>query len=174
MRLLNFCKLSILLVIVIYILFRLRNGIFSHSITSNKSSVSYDTNALHTNFYFIIKHLLKLRVDLLLIDPYFLDCLFIRELSFQNLEIRFITFGITADSIQALDSLILEDKFSIFISKSVNNTSVDHIFIEYEQQIVHLAILHEEKSYFLIRKSTVTLPIGVKLSYGDTVRVIEL
>ncbi|CAF2522029.1 unnamed protein product [Rotaria sp. Silwood2] len=35
------------------------------------------------------------------------------------------------------------------------------------------SILHEEKSYFLIRQNTAQLPTDIKLSYGDTLRVME-
>ncbi|CAF0894997.1 unnamed protein product [Rotaria sp. Silwood1] len=173
-RLLKHYKLSMIFCLFIYILFWFTVGIFEQSRKLNVTSVSYRKNPSIANIYFILEYLSKFHINLLLIDPFVLDYLFIRHLSFQQLQKPLITFGISYDSIQTIHSLFFVRKFSLTISKSFNNTSIDHIFIEYNQQFIHLAVLYEENSYFLIRKNTVQLPIDIKLSYGDTLRVIEL
>ncbi|CAF0913256.1 unnamed protein product [Rotaria sordida] len=172
-RLLKHYKLFMAFCLFIYILFWLIVGIFEQSKKLNEISVSYHINTSIANINFILKYLSKFHINLLLIDPFLLDYLFIRQLSFQKLQKHFITFGISYDSIAIIHSLFSVKKFSLTISKSFKNTSIDHIFIEYNQQYIHLAILHEEKSYFLIRKNTAQLPIDIKLSYGDTLRIIE-
>jgi hypothetical protein len=135
--------------------------------------ISYQNDFSTSNLFIILEHLSKFNINLLLIDPFLLDYLFIRQLSFQQVQQRLITFGIFNESMQSIHLLFSVTNFSIKISKSFKKLSLDHIFIEYNQQIIHLAVLYEENSYFLVQKTTAQLPIDVKLSYGDTLRVIE-
>ncbi len=159
-RILTQNKSSIFLTfLLIYILFWFIIESYKQLIKSNKISVDYQTS----NFYFILS---KLNINLLLIDPFLLDHLFIRQFSFQQFSKRLITFGISNNSIPLIYPLFSIKNLSI-------KTSIDHIFIEYNQKIIHLAILHNEKTYFLIRKNTIQLPINVELSYGDKPRAIE-
>jgi hypothetical protein len=139
----------------------------------NKIPITYPVKVSTTNFYFILDYLSKFNINLLLIDPFLLDHLFIRHLSFKQLQKRLITFGIFNDSISTIHPLFSLQNLTIRISRNSHNSSVDHIFIEYNQHIIHLAILHKEKSYFLIQKNTVQLPVDIELSYGDTLRVIK-
>jgi hypothetical protein len=159
-------KLSILLSLFIYIFLWFTIGILKQSTIP----ISYQNDFSTSNLYIILEHLSKFNINLLLIDPFLL---FIRQLSFQQLQQRLITFGIFNESMQSIHLLFSVTNFSIKISQSFNKPSLDHIFIEYNQQIIHLAVLYEENSYFLVQKTTVQLPIDVKLSYGDTLRVIE-
>jgi len=162
-------KLFILLSLFIYIFLWLTIGILKQSTIP----ISYQNDFSTSNLYIILEHLSKFNINLLLIDPFLLDYLFIRQLSFQQLQQRLITFGIFNESMQSIHLLLSVTNFSIKISKSFKKPSPDHIFIEYNQQIIHLAVLYEENSYFLVQKTTAQLPIDVKLSYGDTLRVIE-
>jgi hypothetical protein len=148
-------------------------GSLKLSTNFNKIPKTYQIKASSSNFYFIFEYLSKFNINLLLIDPFVLDYLFIHHLSFEKLEKRLITFGIFHDSIPLIYPLFSFQNFTIIMSKNVQKPSIDHIFIEYNQQYIHLAILHQEKSYFLIRKNTAQLPIDIELSYGDTLRVIE-
>ena len=66
--------------------------------------------------------------------------------------------------------------FSIKTSKNnlpTYKTSIDHVFIEYENKTVHLAILHKYNSYYLIQENTHPLSNDIHLSYGDTLRAVE-
>jgi hypothetical protein len=137
----------------------------------NQSSTSYRIDLLNSNFDFILKYLSKFNIDLLLIDPFLLDYLFIRQLSFKQYHRPLITFGIFNDSIPIIHRLFSLQNLSIIISQK---SSIDHVFIQYNQQIVHLVVLHKKKTYFLIEKNTRTLPMNIKnLTYGDTLRAIE-
>ena len=129
---------------------------------SNQNSIRLSSS----NFYFILNYLAKSPIKIILIDPFVLDYLFIRQLSFEQLQRRLITFGVFNDSIETVRSLFSFQNISI-------TTSKDHLFIEYNQQIIHLAILHEQESYFLIEKNSLQIPDDIQLSYGDVTRVIE-
>ncbi|CAF1098910.1 unnamed protein product [Adineta steineri] len=159
-------KLFILFALSIYILLWMLVGFFKQSINSQY----YQNHILNSNISLVLEYISKLNINLLLIDPVVLDYLFIRHLSLQK---RLITFGILNESIPFLDPLFSIQNFSITLSTNMKKTSIDHIFIEYNQQIIHLAILHKQNSYFLIHKNTAQLPIDIKLSYGDTLRILE-
>jgi len=124
----------------------------------------------NSTFYFILDHLFDLKLNLLLIDPFVLDFLFIRQLSFDKFDKQLITFGIVNQSFETFFQYFQEKKFSIKISR---NISIDHIFIEYKQKIIHLAILYPYHSYYLIQKNTLSLSDQIQLSYGDTLRAVE-
>jgi len=168
-RILVHNKLLILLSLLIW----LTVGCFKISTKFDETSKTSQIKLSTSNIYFIFEYLSKLNINLLLIDPFVLDYLFIRHLPFQYIQKRVITFGIFDDSIQLIIPLFSLKNCSIRISKNIETTTIDHIFIEYNQQIVHLAVLHQEKYYFLIRKNIVQLPFDIKLSYGDTDRVIQ-
>ncbi|CAF2166400.1 unnamed protein product [Rotaria magnacalcarata] len=173
-RLFKHHKFLILFCGFIYSFVWFTNKIFEQPSKFDKTVTSYHASISIKNINFIFEYLSKLQINLLLIDPFLLDYLFIHRLPFRKFQKRIITFGITNDSIHIINVLSSEKKFSVTISRSFNNATIDHIFIEYNQQLIHLAILHEKKSYFLIRPTTVHLSIDINLSYGDTARVIEL
>ncbi len=130
----------------------------------------------NSTFNVILNHLFQLKLNLILIDPYVLNYLFIRQLSFDQLEKQLITFAIIDESVEAVFESIQQMKFSIKVSKTVlsnEKTSIDHIFIEYQHKIVHLAVLHKYHSYYLIHKNNLPLSDDIQLSYGDKLRVIE-
>ena len=112
----------------------------------------------------------KLKFNLLLIDPYTLNYLFVDQLSFENFNKKSITFGIIDQSLEKFIPYLEENHFTFRISKS---TALDHIFIEYQQKIVHLAILHPYYTYYLVRPTSLSLLDDVQLSYGDKLRAIE-
>ncbi len=122
-------------------------------------------------FYFILDHLFKLELNLLLIDPYVLDYLFIRQLSFDKLDKRLITFGIIDQPFEIFFQYFQKKNFSIKIS--IKNISIDHIFIEYKQKTIQLAILHPYYSFYLVQENTLSLSDDIQLSYGDKLRAIE-
>jgi len=124
----------------------------------------------NSTFSFILVDLYELKLNLLLIDPYVLDYLFIRQLSFEKFDKQLITFGVIDLSFEIFIQYFQEKNFIIKISK---NISIDHIFIEYKQKIIHLAILHPYYSFYLIQKNTLSLFDNIQLSYGDTLRAIE-
>lgn len=124
----------------------------------------------NSTFSFILDDLYELKLNLLLIDPYVLDYLFIRQLSFEKFDKQLITFGVIDLSFEIFIQYFQEKNFVIKISK---NISIDHIFIEYKQKIIHLAILHPYYSFYLIQKNTLSLFDNIQLSYGDTLRAIE-
>ncbi len=111
-----------------------------------------------------------MELNLLLIDPYVLDYLFIRQLSFDKLDKRLITFGIIDPPYKTFYQYFLEKEVSIKISKDI---SVNHIFIEYKHKIIHLAVLHPYYSFYLVQENTLSLSDDIQLSYGDKLRVIE-
>jgi hypothetical protein len=154
-------KSFILLIVFIYILFWFMLVTFKQPTKLNEISVDDQNHPSASNFDFILEYLSTFNINLLLIDPILLNHLFILQFSFEKFPKRLITFGISNNSIPSNHPL-----FSI-------KTSIDHIFIEYNQHIIHLAILHEEKTYFLIQKNTIQLPTDVELSYGDKLRAIE-
>ncbi len=110
-------------------------------------------------------------MNLLLIDPYVLDYLFIRQLSFEKLDKRLITFGIIDQPFEIFFRYFQKTNFSIKIS--VKNISIDHIFIEYKQKTIQLAILHPYYSFYLVQENTLSLSDDIQLSYGDKLRAIE-
>jgi len=168
-RILIHNKLLILLSLLIWLTVGCLKISTKFNQTSKISQIKFSTS----NIYFIFEYLSKLNVNLLLIDPFVLDYLFIRHLSFQYIQKRVITFGIFDDSIRLIIPLFSLKNCSIKISKNFETTSIDHIFIEYNQQVIHLAVLYQEKTYFLIRKNIAQLPFDIKISYGDTDRVIQ-
>ncbi len=112
----------------------------------------------------------------MLIDPYVLNHLFISQFSFDKIDKQLITFGITDESTDKFLKHFHQTPFSIKLSKHISSNqkhSIDHIFIEYQQKIIHLAILHKYHSYYLIEKNTLPLSDDAQLSYGDTLRAIE-
>ena len=74
-------KLLILLSLLIWFTFWMFERISTKfNQTSKISQIKFSTS----NIYFIFEYLSKLNVNLLLIDPFVLDYLFIRHLSFQQ------------------------------------------------------------------------------------------
>ncbi len=124
----------------------------------------------NSTFYFILDHLFELKLNLLLIDPYVLDYLFIHQLSFEKLDKRLITFGIIDPPYEMFYQYFLEKEVSIKISKDI---SVNHIFIEYKHEIIHLAVLHPYYSFYLVQENTLSISDDIQLSYGDKLRAIE-
>jgi len=124
----------------------------------------------NSTFSFILDDLYELKLNLLLIDPYVLDYLFIRQLSFEKFDKQLITFGVIDLSFENFVEYFQNKNFIIKISK---NISIDHIFIEYKQKIIHLAILHPYHSFYLVKKNSLSLSNDIQLSYGDTIRAIE-
>ncbi|CAF4273546.1 unnamed protein product, partial [Adineta steineri] len=131
--------------------------------TQQSSQYKYRSKS---TFYFIINYLFQSKFNLILIDSHVLRHLFIHQLSFDQLEKQLITFAIHDESVERLIESLQDVKFSIKIS-------TDHIFIEYENKTVHLAILHKYNSYYLIHKNTLLLSNDIHLSYGDKVRAVE-
>jgi hypothetical protein len=162
-------KSFILLCFSIYFLFWLIFGAFKQPQEVNKPT-SKQFSRLNSTFSYILSHLLNFKLNLLLIDPDVLNYLFIDQSSFDKLDKRLITFGITDQSIEKYFSYLEEKQFSIKISK---NISLDHVFIEYKQNIIHLAILHPYHSYYLIQENTLTLSDDIQLYYGDVLRAVE-
>ncbi|CAF0892593.1 unnamed protein product [Rotaria sordida] len=176
-RLLYQNKSVILFCLFTYVLFWLTIGTFKQSTELNKTQQSNGLkHRSNSTFYFIFDHLLQLKVNLLLIDPYVLNYLFIEQLSFDKLERQLITFAITDDLVERFIQYFQETIFSIKISENIlsnHKTSIDHIFIEYKQKIIHLAILHKYKSFYLIEENILPLSENIQLSYGDTLRAVE-
>ncbi|CAF1108246.1 unnamed protein product [Rotaria sordida] len=176
-RLLYQNKSVILFCLFTYVLFWLTIGTFKQSTELNKTQQSNGLkHRSNSTFYFIFDHLLQLKVNLLLIDPYVLNYLFIEQLSFDKLERQLITFAITDDLVERFIQYFQETIFSITISENIlsnHKTSIDHIFIEYKQKIIHLAILHKYKSFYLIEENILPLSENIQLSYGDTLRAVE-
>ena len=125
---------------------------------------------LNSTFYPILQHLSALKLKLLLIDPYVLKYLFIDRLPFDHLNRQLITFGLVDHSIEKHFSSLKKKGFTI---KTSTNIFLDHIFIEYKEKIVHLAILHPYHSFYLIQTNTRFVPSNIQLSYGDKLRAIE-
>ncbi|CAF3996922.1 unnamed protein product [Adineta steineri] len=178
-RLLYHNKSVILLSFLIYILFwvtiqSFRQSADLNTTTQQSSQLNHPSNS---TFHFLINHLYQLKFKLLLIDPYVLQHLFINHSSFDGLNQQHITFGIIDESIEILfDSLQKNVNFSIKTSKNnlpAYKTSIDHVFIEYENKTVHLAILHKYNSYYLVQENTRPLSNNIRLSYGDTLRAVE-
>lgn len=111
-----------------------------------------------------------MKLKLLLIDPYVLKHLFIDHLSFDQLDRELITFGLVDHSIEKHFSSLKDKGFSIRTSA---NIFLDHVFIEYKEKIVHLAILHPYHTFYLIETNTRFLASRIQLSYGDKLRAIE-
>ena len=124
----------------------------------------------NSTFYYIIGHLRHLKLNLLLIDPNVLNDLFIDQLPFDQLGEELITFGITDQSIERFFPYLEEQKFSI---KTSENVALDHVFIQSNEKIVHLAVLHPYHSYYLIQQNTLSLPDHIQLTYGDKLRAVE-
>lgn len=141
------------------------------SIKIRNNSRIYQTDQLKPNINFLLEYLSKLNLNLILIDPFVLDYLFIQHLPLKYFQKRLITFGIYNNSLSLIHPLYSLKNCTIQISKT---SSIDHIFIEINQQFIHLAILHEQKTYFLIEKNHIKLPNDIKLSFGDTTRVVLL
>ncbi|CAF0848342.1 unnamed protein product [Adineta steineri] len=166
-RLLYHNKSMIIVSFLIYILFLLIIQTIKQSNDPNQTQQSsqYKYRSKST-FYFIINYLFQSKFNLILIDPHVLRHLFIHHISFDQLEKPFITFAIHDESVERLIESLQDVKFSIKIS-------TDHIFIEYENKTVHLAILHKYNSYYLIHKNTLLLSNDIHLSYGDKLRAVE-
>ena len=80
------------------------------------------------------------------------------------------------DSVETFFQQFKETNISIKLSKNIltnRKISIDHIFIEYQQNIIHLAVLHKYHSYYLIYENTLRLSANIHLSFGDTIRAIE-
>lgn len=161
-------KLFILLTLVIWFVI----GGIQLSTKFNKNPKLYQINPSTSNLNLILKYLLKLNINPILIDPSLLNYLFIQHLPLKQFQKRLITFGIINDTLPLIHPLFSLQNFSITISKNLQQSTIDHIFIEYNQQIIHLAVLHKRESYFLIEKNTAKLSINMRLPYGDTLRVI--
>ncbi|CAF4156157.1 unnamed protein product [Adineta steineri] len=160
-------KSVILLSFLIYILFWLATQIVKQSTDFHQAQeVNQCKHRSKSTFYFIINYLFQSKFNLILIDPHVLRHLFIHHLSFDQLEKQLITFAIHDESVERLIESLQDVKFSI-------KTSTDHIFIEYENKTVHLAILHKYNSYYLVHKNTLLLSNDIHLSYGDKVRAVE-
>lgn len=56
---------------------------------------------------------------------------------------------------------------------STYKTSTDHIFIEFKRKIVHLAVLHKYKTFYLVERNEISLTQDIQLSYGDKLRAID-
>ncbi|CAF1633587.1 unnamed protein product, partial [Adineta ricciae] len=156
-------KAVVFLSLFIYVLFWLIITILKQA----PIEIVHEHDSSTSNLDLILIYLSKCHINLLLIDPFVLEFLFVQQLSYKQLRKRLITFGIFNDSLRLLEPIFSINNFSVKLSNS------DHIFIEYDQQIVHLAVLHPQNSYFLIQKNLLPLPSDVHLSYGDTPRVIE-
>lgn len=165
-------KTFILLCFFVYLILWLTIGIFKQSTDSKNFSTTVNKLKFRSNstFSFILNNLFQLKLNLLLIDPYVLDYLFIHQLSFENLDKQIITFGIQNSSFQSIIEYFSKEPFSIKISK---NLSINHLFIEYQQKIIHLATLHPRFTYYLIEKNTHIDFDDIQLSYGDTLRIVE-
>jgi hypothetical protein len=76
-----------------------------------------------------------------------------------------------------VDLLLSQRKFIVHLSKSRRTDgtiSIDHLFIESNQHlIIHLAVRHAINSYYIVKRSTIQLPVNIELAYGDRVRIIE-
>jgi hypothetical protein len=186
-------KSSILTLFLFYFLFWLTIQNFKQSTDFNKTQVSSKNseekniflflkqlNRLkhisNSTFYVILNHFFELKLNLILIDPYVLNYLFIRQLSFDQLEKQLITFAIIDESVETVFESIQQTNFSIKLSKTIlsnQKISIGHIFIEYQQKIIHLAVLHKYHSYYLIHKNNLPLSDDIQLSYGDKLRAIE-
>jgi hypothetical protein len=165
----HFIQYKLLIFISLIIWFIIGNVRLSTRL--NQNSATYQIDLLKSKFNLILKYLSKFHIELLLIDPILLDYLFIHQLSFQKYHQPLITFGIFNESISIIRPLLFSLRnLSIIISQ---NSSIDHIFLEYNQHIIHLAVLHKKKTYFLIEKNIASLPMTIKLTYGDTLRAIE-
>jgi hypothetical protein len=129
------------------------------------------------SFYRLFEHLSTFHLNLVLIDPVLLEHLFVRQLSFKQFNRTLITLGIVDASVSAIDRVLTQGEFTITRSDSPSintDTALDHLFIEFNQHVIQLAVLHKVNTYYLIRKSLVSLPAGgLALSYGDRLRVIE-
>ncbi len=159
----NFIRYKSWILFSLFIWFAITSIRLSMRLNSNDSPVYQSSN--------IFKYLSTYKIELVLIDPILLDYLFIRQLSFKQYHQPLITFGIFNESIPIIHSLVFLHNLSITISQK---SSIDHIFIQHNQYIVHLAVLHKKKTYFLIEKNTAVLPMNIKLTYGDTLRTIDL
>ncbi|CAF3462449.1 unnamed protein product [Rotaria socialis] len=175
-RLLYQNKSVILFCLFTYILFWLTIATFQQSTHRSKNQLRRLKYRSNSTFSIILDDLLPLKVNLLLIDPYVLQYLFIGQFSFDKLEKELITFGIIDEFVENFLQTFQGNNFSINISKndlSNHKISTDHIFIEYQQKIIHLAVLHEYKSFYLIEENTISLSTNIQLSYGDTLRAVE-
>lgn len=172
LRLIYHNKTFILVVFLIYLFFWLSIGTFKNRTTdlSPKSPWTRINSQSNSTLIFILDCLFKLKFNLFLIDPYVLNYLFIDKLLLENFNKKFVTFGIIDPSIENILPYLEEKQFTIRLSKS---NTLDHIFIEYDQIIVHLAILHPYYTFYLVKKATLSLSDDVRLSYGDTLRAIE-
>ena len=127
---------------------------------------------LNSSVSSIIDSLSSIGVHLLLIDPVVLRKLFVHESPLDTSDIDLITFGVTKESVRKFSKDFNEQNVSVEYSKD-SHDSIDHIFIECQQKIVHLAVLHKYHSYYLINVNSVPLRKGLQLSYGDKLRAIE-
>jgi len=179
-RLLYHNKSSILTLFLFYFLFWLTIQNLKQSTDFKKTQVnsknSEKKHLSNSTFYVILNHLFELKVNLILIDPSVLNSIFIRQLSFDQLEKQLITFAIIDESVETVFESIQQTNFSIKLSKTIlsnQKISISHIFIEYQHKIVHLAVLHKYHSYYLIHKNNLPLSDDIQLSYGDKLRAIE-
>jgi hypothetical protein len=120
--------------------------------------------------------LLESKLNLLLIDPYVLNHIFIHRLPFDEIDKQLITFAIIDESIERFLRYFQQSPFSLQISKTIlpnQKSSINHIFIEYQQKTIHLAVLHKYHSYYLIERNTLPLSNDIQLTYGDTLRAVE-
>ena len=144
----------------------------SPSMNTSLSFFSQFKSRSNSTFGYLLESVSRSKVDLLLIDPDVLDQLFVRRGSLDSLTQRWMTFGIVDQSVDAFLSHLQRTNFSVKISKDPLQ-SPDHLFIEYQEKILHLAVLHKYHSYYLVEPNTLSLPADVQLSFGDTLRIVE-
>ena len=124
----------------------------------------------------IFDYLVKNKVQPILIDPDILNQLFLQHFSLDTINKRWITFGLIDQPEVKFFSATLTNNISMDLSQSEHDGKIliDHMFIHHQEQIVHLAILHRKNSYYFINENNYPLPDDVQLSFGDTMRAVEL
>ncbi|UJR35253.1 hypothetical protein I4U23_028017 [Adineta vaga] len=176
-RLFHRNKSLIFLLVFIYFLFWLTLSTIKQINDLNKPHVSHQLKfRSNGTFYFVINQLFQLQINLVLIDPYVLQYLFIHRLSFDNVDRQFITFAIIDQSLQTLMQSLNDMKFSIKTSKTVlpnQKKVIDHIFIEHEHITVHITVLHKYNSYYRIHKNYRSLSEDIQLPFGDKLRAVD-
>lgn len=124
----------------------------------------------NSTFSQILDHLSAVKLKLILIDPHVLKHLFVSQLSFDHLDRQWITFGVIDSSIEKYFPFFKQQGLTIQTS---TNIFLDHVFLEYKQKIVHIAILHRHYSFYLIHPNLLPLSNQIELAYGDKLRAIE-
>lgn len=137
------------------------------------STAHFRIAASISNWDCLLGYFIQHHVNLLLIDPVILDHLVVRRLPFEQLDTRWMTLGIAPAAVQFIERLASLSNFSVTISRTADNASMDHIFVEQQQHIIQLAVLHPQNSYFLIRANAARLPANARLTYGDTPRILD-